>query len=264
VIADSKRVVRAAIVDDEPLARARLRRLLGAEPDVDIVVECARGGEVVVAVTRARPDVVFLDIQMPDIDGFTTIAALPAHPRPWVVFVTAYSEHAIRAFEAQALDYLLKPVSADRLREAVTRVRERLADAQARALESRLASAHIVPRDYPSRLPVPVGARTRLVPVDAIDFIAAAANYTELHIGGVAYVLRETMTHLETRLDPRLFLRIHRSRIVRLACVEDVEPLASGQYVVRLRNGVRMTSGRSYRTRLQQALGLMDESSRGR
>jgi two-component system, LytTR family, response regulator len=264
-------LLRAVIADDEPLARARLRRLLGHEPDVDVIAECASGDEAADAMRRARPDVLFLDVQMPDVDGFAALNLVPPAERPWIVFVTAYSTHAVRAFEEQALDYLLKPVSAERLHDAVGRVRQRLVESMshARQLQSAATAAPAVPvqsppplappappREYPARLAVPIGSRLRFVATEEIDYIAAAANYAEIHVGGHAFVLRETMAGLEARLDPRAFLRIHRSRIVRLAAIEDIEPLASGQYVVRLKSGLRLTSGRSYRALLQKALGL--------
>jgi two-component system LytT family response regulator len=248
-------LLRAVIADDEPLARARLRRLLGHEPDVDVIAECATGDEAADAMRRARPDVLFLDVQMPDVDGFAALNRVPPAERPWIVFVTAYSTHAVRAFEEQAIDYLLKPVSAERLHDAVGRVRQRLVES-ARPGAPALPEPAAPPREYPARLAVPIGSRLRFIATEDIDYIAAAANYAELHVGGHAFVLRETMASLEARLDPRAFLRIHRSRIVRLAAIEDIEPLASGQYVVRLKSGVRLTSGRSYRGLLQKALGL--------
>jgi two-component system LytT family response regulator len=255
--------LRAVIADDEPLARARLRRLLGHEPDVDVIAECATGREAADAMRRTRPDVLFLDVQMPDVDGFGALNQVPPAERPWIVFVTAYATHAVRAFEEQALDYLLKPISAERLHDAVGRVRQRLVESAHATAAGTTATtaphAHpVAPREYPARLAVPIGSRLRFIAAEDIDYITAAANYAEIHAGGHTFALRETMTSLEARLDPRSFLRIHRSRIVRLAVIEDIEPLVSGQYVVRLKNGVRLTSGRSYRQLLQKALGIGD------
>jgi two-component system, LytTR family, response regulator len=259
--------LRAVIADDEPLARARLRRLLGHEPDVDVIAECATGREAAEAMRRTRPDVLFLDVQMPDVDGFGALNQVPPAERPWIVFVTAYSSHAVRAFEEQAIDYLLKPVSAERLHDAVGRVRQRVAESAApvHAASSVHATAPAAvaapPREYPSRIAIPMGSRFRFIDTTDIDYITAAANYAEIHAGVHTFVLRETMTSLEARLDPRLFLRIHRSRIVRLAGIDDIEPLVSGQYVVRLKTGARLTSGRSYRQLLQKALGLESKLS---
>jgi two-component system, LytTR family, response regulator len=237
--------LRAVVADDEPLARARLLRLLAQFPDVDVVADCESGSDAIRAIQAQKPDIAFLDIQMPDLDGFDVLGALPASAQPKVVFVTAHSEHAVRAFQAHALDYLLKPVSAERLREAVDRLHP------PQSVEPASDS-----RDFATRLAVPVGMRIHLVPVDEIDYISAYGNYVELHVGARALVLRETMTHLESRLDPRQFLRVHRSRLVRLDKVVDAEAHAAGQFLLRLKSGVRLATGRSYHPRIRVALGL--------
>lgn len=235
--------LRAVIADDEPLARARLQRLLGQYEDIDIVADCGNGGEAIAAMQALQPDVAFLDIQMPDLDGFDVLESLSGDSRrPHVVFVTAHSEHAVRAFEARALDYLLKPISAERLRQAIERVRP-----QPPALGA---------RSFPTRLAVPTHGRIQLVPVDEIEHVSAHANYVELHLGTRALVMRETMTNLEDQLDPKRFVRVHRSRIVRIDGIVDVEPYASGQYLLRLKCGVRVASGRSYLGRVREALNL--------
>lgn len=243
--------LRALVADDEPLARARLMRLLTQFPDVEVVADCASGGEAIRAIKSQRPDIAFLDIQMPDLDGFDVLGSLPLDLQPKVVFVTAHSEHAVRAFQARALDYLLKPVSAERLREAVDRMQR-----PHRADLGKNSSA------FSARLAVPVGLRIHLVPVEDIDYISAHGNYVELHLGTRALVLRETMTHLEARLDPRYFLRVHRSRLVQLARVVDAEGHASGQFLLRLKSGVRLATGRSYHPRIRAALGLNAASDR--
>ncbi len=237
--------LRALVADDEPLARARLMRLLAQFPDIEVVADCASGGEAIHAIKMQQPDLAFLDIQMPDLDGFDVLGALPPGTQPSVVFVTAYSEHAVRAFQARALDYLLKPVSAERLREAVDRMR-------------RPVRAEPTPgsREFATRLAVPVGMRIHLVPVEDIDYISAYGNYVELHLGPRVLVLRETMTHLEARLDPRHFLRVHRSRLVHLGKVVDAETHAAGQFLLRLKSGVRLATGRSYHPRIRLALGI--------
>ncbi|HMB56842.1 MAG TPA: LytTR family DNA-binding domain-containing protein [Arenimonas sp.] len=245
--------IRALVADDEPLARARLMRLLGQFPDIEVVADCANGGEAIAAMREQKPDIAFLDIQMPDMDGFDVLDSLPAAHHPQVVFVTAHSEHAVRAFEARAVDYLLKPVSGERLRQAVERVRQRAPQNQA-ALPGDGESGL---RSYPARIAVPVGLRIQLVPVDEIDFVSAHANYVELHLGARTLVLRATMTQLEARLDPTRFLRVHRSRMVRLDGIVDVETSASGQFLLRLKSGTRVASGRSYHPRLRVALGLV-------
>jgi len=237
--------LRVLIVDDEPMARARLRRMLGAEHGVHILGECSNGEEAASALSRLKPDLVFLDIQMPGMDGFGALHRASAAWRPHVVFVTAFSEHAVDAFEHGAVDYLLKPYSRERLRLSLERARAGLQRASPGASES-----------FPERLPVPVGHRLRMVPVQSIDCVIAQLNYVELHVGAERLSLRETMAAMESQLDPRHFVRIHRSRIVRIAAVTEIETLESGQYVFRLASGARLTSGPSYRERVRQAFRL--------
>jgi two-component system LytT family response regulator len=247
--------LRALVADDEPLARARLRRLLGQFPDLELVAECGTGADAVDALHRLAPDLAFLDIQMPDLDGFDVLDSLPRGRQPHVVFVTAHSEHAVRAFEARAADYLLKPVSAERLRQAIERVRfARLPPA--RAGEAGAAGDPGDAPRYAERIAVPVGARIQLVSVADIDHVQAQANYVELHVGPRELVLRETMNHLESRLDPARFLRVHRSRIVRLDGIVEAEAHPSGRYALRLRSGVRVVTGRSYAAKVRAVLGL--------
>ena len=237
--------LRVLVVDDEPMARARLRRMLGAEHGVQILGECSNGEEAAVALGSLKPDVVFLDIQMPGMDGFGTLHHASAAWRPHVVFVTAFSEHAVDAFEHGAVDYLLKPYSRERLRLSLDR---------ARAARKHAASAG--DGNFPERLPVPVGHRLRMVPVESIDCVVAQLNYVELHVGAERLSLRETMAAMESQLDPRRFARIHRSRIVRIAAVTEIESLGSGQYVFRLASGTRLGSGPAYRDRVRQAFRL--------
>ncbi|WP_149195736.1 LytR/AlgR family response regulator transcription factor [Luteimonas suaedae] len=237
--------LRVLIVDDEPMARTRLRRMLGAEHGVHIVGECSDGEEASAALASMKPDVVFLDIQMPGMDGFGTLHRASAVWRPHVVFVTAFGEHAVDAFEHGAVDYLLKPYSRERLRVSLDR---------ARAARQRVASG--ATDHFPERLPVPVAHRLRMVPVQSIDCIVAQLNYVELHVGAERLILRETMAAMESQLDPRHFARIHRSRIVRIAAVTEIETLGSGQYVFRLASGARLGSGPAYRERVRQAFRL--------
>jgi two-component system LytT family response regulator len=232
--------LRAVVVDDEPLARARLRRLLAQHPEVDVLADCGSGEESIATLQELRPDVAFLDIRMPDMDGFDVLDALGPQRPPQVVFVTAYSEHAVRAFEARALDYLLKPVSAERLKQALERLRP--------------AGAGV--ETFPERIPVPVGGRIHLVETAQIDHVDAHANYVELHMGARSLVLRETMTRLESRLDPRHFLRVHRSRLVRLDGIVEAQAHASGRFLLRLKCGARIVTGRSYAARVRSALGV--------
>lgn len=240
--------LRVLLVDDEPMARARLRRMLGAEHGVHVVGECATGEEAASALGRLKPDVVFLDIQMPGMDGFGALHRAAAAWRPQVVFVTAFGEHAVDAFEHGAVDYLLKPYSRERLRLSLERAR-----AACRPAAPAAPAAHA---GFPERLPVPVAQRLRMVPVQSIDCVVAQLNYVELHVGAERLVLRETMAAMEAQLDPRQFARIHRSRIVRIAAVTEIETLDSGQYLFRLASGARLGSGPSYRERVRQAFRL--------
>ncbi len=250
------RPLRAVIVDDEPLARARLSRLLESEPSVEVLAEFGDGESAAQGLRTLAPDVVFVDVRMPQLDGFAMLDRLAPSQRPLVVFVTAYSEHAVQAFDARAIDYLVKPVAPDRLHDSVQRVRHQLA---ARAPGERATADAAA---YPERLAVPDGLRLRIVAVRDVEYVLAQGNYVELRIDGRSLLLRETMAGIQVRLDPRLFVRIHRSRIVRIDLIEQIEAHGAGQYMVRMRSGMRMTSGRSYRAQLRAALGLaaMDET----
>lgn len=237
--------LRVVIADDEPLARLRLRRLLGGMPDIEVVAECASGIEVMQLLPDCPCDLLFLDIQMPGADGFQALENVVARPRA-VVFVTAYAEHAVRAFDVQAVDYMLKPISAARLQQAIERTRVALGGN---------ASA-VAPAVIPRRLALPIGRRTQMVELDELDCAIAQANYIELRVGARSFVLRDTIGGFHARLDPQRFLRIHRSALVRIDAIREVEPLASGRYRVNLHSGVRLVCGRSYRDALRLALGL--------
>ncbi|WP_149193040.1 LytR/AlgR family response regulator transcription factor [Luteimonas suaedae] len=232
--------IRAIVVDDEPMALARLARLLREEEGVEVVAECADGASAIVALRSHRPDVAFLDIRMPGIDGLH-VSEDAVVGDTCVVYVTAHSEHAVRAFETDAVDYLLKPFTVRRLQAALARLRARVAGRRSA---------------FPERLLLQAGARQRLVPVRAIDSLIASANYVEVHCGHERLLVRETLTAIEAKLDPAQFLRIHRSRVIRIGAAHDVELLPSGQYLLRLRNGQKLSVGRSYRDRLRKELGM--------
>ena len=242
--------LRVVIADDEPLARLRLRRLLGTIPGLDVVAECASGIEVMQLLPDCPCDLLFLDIQMPGADGFQALEHVVARPCA-VVFVTAHAEHAVRAFDVQAVDYLLKPISAERLLQALERVQRLLAN------EAAIIAAPAIPR----RLALPIGRRMQMVELDELDCALAQANYVELKVGARTFVLRDTISGFHARLDPQRFLRIHRSAIVRIDAIREIEPLASGRYRVNLHGGQRLVSGRSYRDALRAALGLAPEPS---
>lgn len=249
-------MISVVIADDEPLARERLRSLVTGHPDLTVVAECADGRETVATVARLAPDLAFLDIQMPELDGFGVLEALAPTHRPAVVFVTAYDEYAIHAFEVNAVDYLLKPVDPRRFEEALSRARTRLSlpdSGRLAELDQLLAELRRV-RGYPSRLVAKLGNTVSLVPVEEIDWIEARGNYARLHAARVVHLIREPLRSLEARLDPDRFARVHRSAIVNLERIATVEPFFHGEYILMLRNGTRLTSSRTQSARLRALL----------
>jgi two-component system LytT family response regulator len=244
---------RALIVDDERLSRQKLRRLLAAEADVEVVGECASGPDAVGAIRRERPDLVFLDIQMPGLNGFDVLREAGVENFGNVVFVTAHDEYAVRAFEIRALDYLLKPFDAPRFRQTLARVRLRAEE----SLRERIVQflEQIETREPRlSRILVKSAGRLSFVRLDEIDWIEAADNYVRLHVGSDEHLIRETMTGLESRLDPVRFVRAHRSAILNVERVQEVRPIFHGDYEVLLRSGATIPVGRNYRDRLIKAL----------
>jgi len=247
--------VRALIVDDEPLARRGVVLRLKQFKDVEVVGECEDGSSAVEKILTLSPDVVFLDVQMPGMDGFEVLRAIPKEDLPSVIFLTAYEQHALRAFEVHALDYLLKPVDDDRFREALERARL-IGDRQSKLqmAERVLQMLQKSPTQYVSRFPVRVGSRIRIVLADEIEWIAAAGDYAELHGGGRSHLIRETMNSLEEKLDPAQFLRIHRSRIVRCRCIRELRSIDNREYLVTLSDGSEHRSSRSYADHLDNWL----------
>lgn len=250
--------IRALIVDDEPLARERIRTLLKAEPDIEIAGECGDGRKAIAAIERQRPDLLFLDVQMPEPDAFGVLQAVSPERLPVVIFVTAYDRYALKAFEASALDYLLKPFDRERFTKALARARKEIERTRAGQMNKRLlALLELVPGapKYAERLVVKSGGRISFLRADEIDWVEAQGNYLCLHGGRESHLLRETMNELEARLDPRKFVRIHRSTIVNLERIKELQPAFHGDYSVLLRSGARLTLSRTYRDRLQQRLG---------
>jgi two-component system LytT family response regulator len=247
--------LRVLIADDEPLARQRLRTLASSEPDVVVVGECASGRAAAEVLRTRAADVVFLDVEMPEGDGFDVIHEVGPERMPAVVFVTAYDRYAVRAFEVHAVDYLLKPFDGPRFREALRRARAR-AELSARAERARSLRDLVQELGGVSapveRLFVRSASRVVLVPVDEIDYAEACGNYVRLHCRGGRHLMRETMNGLEVRLDPRRFARIHRSLLVNLDRVQELHPLFHGDWAVLLRSGARLTLSRTYRDRLPQ------------
>lgn len=249
--------IRAIIVDDEPLAREGVRLHLNAEADIEIVGEAGNGEEAVALIETVRPDLLFLDVQMPGLDGFGVLDAIGAPQMPVTIFTTAFDEFALRAFDAHAIDYILKPYDADRFRMAIERARLQLTGRRKATMDERLDSLLEELRtrnQYLERLVVRSGGRILILRVSEIDWIEAASNYVRLRAGGKEYLLRETMTALEAKLDPMEFVRIHRSTIVRVDRIRELEPLFQGDYVVVLEDTTRLTSSRGYRERLQELL----------
>jgi two-component system, LytTR family, response regulator len=247
--------VRAVIVDDEPLAREGVLLRLERFQDIEVVAECEDGSSAIEKILELSPDLVFLDVQMPDMDGFEVLRSLPQRSLPEVIFLTAYEHHAVRAFEVHALDYLLKPLDDERFAAAIERARQaEHTDSRLRSAERLLQLLKDESAVYVERFPVKVGARIQVVRAQTIDWIAAAGDYVELHSKGHSHLLHETMNSMEQQLDPGQFLRIHRSRIVRLALIEEARCIDNREYVVRLADGSEHRSGRTYADRLENWL----------
>jgi two-component system LytT family response regulator len=250
--------IRTLVADDEPIARARVVSLLRAESDIELVRECATGAEAREAIEQGNLDLLFLDIQMPEVTGMELARTIQTHGEPAVVFVTAYDQYALRAFEVHALDYLLKPFSSDRFRAALGHAREHLAKRRANADSVQpLAQA---PRDAQpngrrNRLLVKSAGRIHFVRTGDIDWCEAAGNYVRMHVGHQEHLVRDTMSHLESQLDAQQFMRIHRSTIVNVDRIQEMQSSFNGEYVVLLRNGTRLTLSRGYRDAIQARLG---------
>jgi two-component system, LytTR family, response regulator len=251
-----KEKIRALIVDDEQRVRRRVRKLLDADPEVELVGECADGRAAIAAIQAHRPDLVFLDVEMPRIDGFDVLAQIGPGRMPLVVFVTAHGQYAVRAFEVHAVDYLLKPYTDARFQEALRQAKHRLQtehDDEINARTSALLAA--LRNDYLERLIVKTNAAALIIKVAAIDWIEAEDKYVRLHVGTESYLLRETISNLEGRLDPKRFHRIHRSSIVNLDRIQKLETWFHHEYQVVLRDGTKLVMSRSQRKRLGEKLG---------
>jgi two-component system LytT family response regulator len=267
--------ISAMIVDDEPLGRDVVRHMLAAHPDLEIVGECGDGAKAVAAIKRLAPALVFLDIRMPKLDGMEVLARLePATPggrRPVIVFVTAYDEYAVRAFEERALDYLLKPFDQERFDATIHRVRERIQQLDEAELGKSVrgllagrsgngatapapAAATVTP--YVERLVVRESGRIFFVGVHEIDYLEAAGNYVSLHVAGKTHLIHETMTNTEARLDPARFVRIHRSTIVNVARIDELRPHFNGEYIILLKDATELKLSRGYVDKAKAALGL--------
>ena len=245
----SQRTFRAVLVDDEELARGFLRELLGAHPEVEIAAECADGFEAVKAIAATSPDLLFLDVQMPKLDGFEVLELID--PGPAVVFVTAYDQYAMRAFDAHAVDYLLKPFDAGRFERALERAKARLGE---RRLPTELAQER-VPAERPQRVVVKDGTRVHVIPLDKLDYAEAQDDYVALHSAGKQYLKQQTIATLEAALDPARFVRIHRSFLVNLERVARIEPYGKESRIAILTDGSRLPVSRAGYARLLEAMG---------
>jgi two-component system LytT family response regulator len=246
--------LRVLIVDDEPLAREGIKLMLGGDSQV---IEARNGREAVARIRDEAPDLVLLDVQMPRMDGFAVVEAVGADRMPVVIFVTAHDQYAIRAFEINAVDYLLKPVTEERFRLAFERARKRLRAAAPGESTGQLAAlldAIANPRQYLSRLAIRSGERTIFLPIDEVEWIEAAQNYVRVHAGQATHLLHVPMNTIETSLDPERFVRVHRSHIVNLQSIKHLWTLAHGQYVLELTSGERIQSSRSYGEKIRTLL----------
>lgn len=249
--------MRVVIVDDEPLARRGIVLRLRKFKDIDIVAECGDGASAVEKILALTPDLVFLDVQMPGMNGFEVLRALPRETLPSVIFLTAYEHYALRAFEIHALDYLLKPIDDARFATAIVRARKVVGSALRTTMAERIVEMLERPaQKYIARFKVQTGTRIQIVLAENVEWIGAAGDYVELHSGNRIHLLRETMAALEQRLDPAKFVRIHRSRIVRTDCIQELRTIENREFTVKLADGSEHRSSRTYADRLEQWLAL--------
>jgi two-component system LytT family response regulator len=255
-------LIRVLLVDDEPLAREMLREMLQGDPQVAIVGESCNGREALEAIRAHSPELLFLDVQMPEVGGFDVLAALGKGEIPHVIFVTAYDQYAVRAFEVQALDYLLKPFDQERFDISWQRAKAQIMrdrnggggmDQRILALLEELKAGN----SYLERLVIKAGGRIYFLETNEIDWIEAEGNYVSVHSGKKSHLLRETISSLESQLDPKKFVRIHRSSIVRLDFIQELQPWFHGEYRVILQDGTQLTLSRNHRDKLQEALGKL-------
>jgi len=257
-------IIRTLLVDDEEIARRGLRRQLQRAPDFDIVGECADGIEAQKAIAQLAPDLVFLDIRMPELSGIDLVKLLPERSPPRVVFVTAYDEYAVRAFEVHALDYLLKPVDDDRFTATLARIRRTLAEGPEEGYARKLAAAlgHLFhgeaaagQQQSSDRIVVPIGDRMKILRVPDLDWVEASGNYVTLHTGDKTWLLRETIAAMDARLVPFGFVRIHRSTLVNVQRVVELRSLDNGDFAVSLTTGTVLKLSRSYRDAMDLIIG---------
>lgn len=249
--------IRTLIVDDEELARDRLKSLLTRDPRIELIGEAGDGKAAVAAIEKSRPDLVFLDVQMPELNGFEVLAALDEATRPSVVFCTAHDKFALKAFDVHAVDYLLKPFDRERFQTALDRAIKKVELLKSGQKDNTVSAVlkEVKPAGPVERLLVKTDGRVLLIKVEDIDYIEAADNYVNLRVGKESHLMRETMSSLETRLPPEKFMRISRSSIVNVERIQELQPMFHGEYIVLLKNGAKLTLSRTYRDKLDRLLG---------
>jgi len=250
--------IRAVIADDEALARKFIRRMLKDDSDVEIVGECGNGKEAVAMIRKQNPDLVFLDVQMPEMDGFAVLESMGVERLPEIIFATAYEQYAIRAFELHALDYLLKPFDQARFKDAIRHAKERFRSErqnEGRTQISALLESIKNKSQYLDRLMIKASGRITFLSTDEINWIEADDKYVHLHTGKISPMVRQTLSAMETQLDPRKFRRIHRSAIVNVERIKELQPLFSGEHSILLQDGTKLTLSRNYKDKLFQLLG---------
>src|SRR3977135_1175253 len=250
--------IRTLICDDESLARERIRDMLASDSSIEIVAECANGEEAIDSIQQYSPGLVFLDVEMPGIDGFAVLEGLPADRMPAVIFVTAYDQYAVRAFEVYALDYLLKPFDQERFEKALKRAKDQIKSERNDEMSERILRAIEDIKTKPvhlERLVIKMNGHVFFMKAEEIDWLEAEGNYVRLHSGKESYLLRDTITALESQLDPKKFIRVHRSAIVNVDRISELQPWFHGEYRIILREGVQLTLSRTYREKLHELLG---------
>ena len=250
--------IRALIADDEALARRFLRRMLKDDHDVEIVGECSNGREAVAMIRKQNPDLVFLDVQMPEMDGFAVLESIGTGRLPEIIFATAYEKYAVRAFELHALDYLLKPFDQARFKDAIKHAKERFRSErrnEGRAQISALLESIKNKPQYLERLMIKAAGRITFLSIDEINWIEADDKYVHLHTGKITPMVRQTLSAMETQLDPKKFRRVHRSAIVNVGRIKELQPLFSGEHSILLEDGTKLTLSRNYKDKLFEFLG---------
>lgn len=255
---------RVLIVDDESLARKRIKTLLAPDQSIEVVGECSDGQKAVEAIRQLEPDLVFLDVQMPLMNGFQVVTAVGSEQMPAVIFVTAYDQYALQAFEVHALDYLLKPFNRARFQKMISRAKSMVRSVQNSGINEQLASlvSSLQRKEkFTNRFIIKSGGRVIFLRAEEIDSITTVGNYVRLHVGRDSHLMRETMSGMESKLDPEKFMRIHRSTMVNLDRVRELRPWAKGEYLVIMLDGTKFRMSRRYRERLHQLINKSSEKS---